>query len=142
MKNGRCKFHGGLSTGPRTPEGLHPPRGPQIVWKRCRRSPGCEAVASSSASRAVIASQGRWILSANLQFGTLEGKERLDVIAAIASCPTSQAFALDGRHAHLLHGIVLIAESFALARKTSVAPPDKETNRGGANKIATVPERR
>jgi hypothetical protein len=22
MKNGRCKFHGGLSTGPRTPHGL------------------------------------------------------------------------------------------------------------------------
>lgn len=22
MRNGRCRFHGGLSTGPRTPEGL------------------------------------------------------------------------------------------------------------------------
>lgn len=29
MRNGRCRMHGGLSTGPRTPEGL----------ERCRRAP-------------------------------------------------------------------------------------------------------
>lgn len=31
MKNGRCKFHGGLSTGPRTPEGLE--RSRRANWK-------------------------------------------------------------------------------------------------------------
>jgi hypothetical protein len=31
MKNGRCKFHGGLSTGPRTPEGLE--RSRHARWK-------------------------------------------------------------------------------------------------------------
>ena len=31
MKNGRCKFHGGLSTGPRTPEGLE--RSRRARWK-------------------------------------------------------------------------------------------------------------
>jgi len=31
MKNGRCKFHGGLSTGPRTPEGLA--RSRRARWK-------------------------------------------------------------------------------------------------------------
>jgi hypothetical protein len=31
MENGRCKFHGGLSTGPRTPEGLE--RSRRARWK-------------------------------------------------------------------------------------------------------------
>jgi len=31
MKNGRCKFHGGLSTGPRTPGGLA--RSRRARWK-------------------------------------------------------------------------------------------------------------
>jgi hypothetical protein len=31
MKNGRCKFHGGMSTGPRTPEGLE--RSRRTRWK-------------------------------------------------------------------------------------------------------------
>jgi len=31
MKKGRCKFHGGLSTGPRTPEGLE--RSRRARWK-------------------------------------------------------------------------------------------------------------
>jgi hypothetical protein len=31
MKNGRCRLHGGLSTGPRTPEGLE--RSRRANWK-------------------------------------------------------------------------------------------------------------
>lgn len=31
LKNGRCKFHGGLSTGPRTPEGVE--RSRRARWK-------------------------------------------------------------------------------------------------------------
>jgi hypothetical protein len=31
MKNGRCRMHGGLSTGPRTPEGLE--RSRRARWK-------------------------------------------------------------------------------------------------------------
>jgi len=31
MRNGRCKFHGGKSTGPRTPEGLE--RSRRAAWK-------------------------------------------------------------------------------------------------------------
>ena len=31
MKNGRCRLHGGLSTGPRTPEGLE--RSRKANWK-------------------------------------------------------------------------------------------------------------
>lgn len=31
MRNGRCRFHGGLSTGPRTPEGLARMRASKIV---------------------------------------------------------------------------------------------------------------
>lgn len=36
MKNGRCRVHGGLSTGPRTPEGLE--RCKMARWKHGRRS--------------------------------------------------------------------------------------------------------
>src|SRR5215211_1777583 len=36
MPNGRCKFHGGKSTGPRTPEGLE--RSRRANWKHGGRS--------------------------------------------------------------------------------------------------------
>jgi len=36
MKNGRCRLHGGLSTGPRTPEGLE--RSRRARWKHGRYS--------------------------------------------------------------------------------------------------------
>jgi len=36
MKNGRCRMHGGLSTGPRTPEGLE--RSQKARWKHGARS--------------------------------------------------------------------------------------------------------
>ena len=36
MKNGRCRFHGGRSTGPRTPEGLE--RSRKARWKHGRYS--------------------------------------------------------------------------------------------------------
>jgi hypothetical protein len=36
MPNGRCKVHGGKSTGPRTPEGLE--RSRKANWKHGRRS--------------------------------------------------------------------------------------------------------
>ena len=42
MKNGRCKFHGGLSTGPRTPEGLERSLYGAETWSRrqdCTREP-------------------------------------------------------------------------------------------------------
>ena len=41
MKNGRCRMHGGASTGPRTPEGLA--RSRRARWKHGRRS--AEAIA-------------------------------------------------------------------------------------------------
>ncbi|MBW8056150.1 MAG: hypothetical protein FVQ76_12715 [Nitrospira sp.] len=36
MKNGRCRLHGGKSTGPRTPEGLE--RARRANWKHRRYS--------------------------------------------------------------------------------------------------------
>ncbi|MFC1604855.1 HGGxSTG domain-containing protein [Planctomycetota bacterium] len=36
MKNGRCRMHGGKSTGPRTPEGLE--RSRKANWKHGRYS--------------------------------------------------------------------------------------------------------
>lgn len=36
MSNGRCRCHGGKSTGPRTPEGLE--RSRRATWKHGRRS--------------------------------------------------------------------------------------------------------
>src|SRR5688572_2331375 len=36
MKNGRCRYHGGKSTGPRTPEGRE--RSRMANWKHGRRS--------------------------------------------------------------------------------------------------------
>ena len=38
MPNGRCKVHGGKSTGPRTPEGLE--RSRRANWKHDRRGDG------------------------------------------------------------------------------------------------------
>jgi hypothetical protein len=50
MPNGRCKFHGGKSTGPRTPEGLE--RSRRARWKHGHFSR--EAKAERSRVRAAI----------------------------------------------------------------------------------------
>src|SRR4029077_20474679 len=50
MRNGRCKFHGGKSTGPRTPEGLE--RSRRANWKHGHFSQ--EAKAERSRLRAAI----------------------------------------------------------------------------------------
>src|SRR5215813_3485846 len=50
MPNGRCKFHGGKSTGPRTPEGLE--RSRRANWKHGHFSR--EAKAERSRLRAAI----------------------------------------------------------------------------------------
>jgi hypothetical protein len=50
MKNGRCRMHGGLSTGPRTPEGLE--RSRKSNWKHGRCS--AEAIASRQENRALM----------------------------------------------------------------------------------------
>jgi len=50
MPNGRCKVHGGKSTGPRTPEGLE--RSKRARWKRGHYSR--EAKAERSRLRAAI----------------------------------------------------------------------------------------
>jgi hypothetical protein len=42
MRNGRCRMHGGASTGPRTPEGLA--RSKRAAWKHG----GCSAEARSA----------------------------------------------------------------------------------------------
>ena len=49
-KNGRCKLHGGHSTGPRTPEGLE--RCKMASWKHGRRSK--EAVEESRLIKELI----------------------------------------------------------------------------------------
>jgi hypothetical protein len=46
MKNGRCKFHGGLSTGPRTPEGLE--RSRRARWKHGAYSQEAKAMLRES----------------------------------------------------------------------------------------------
>jgi hypothetical protein len=50
MQNGRCRVHGGLSTGPRTPEGLA--RSRRSNWKHGYYS--AEAKATRRESRALI----------------------------------------------------------------------------------------
>ena len=52
MKNGRCRVHGGKSTGPRTPEGLA--RSRRANWKHGRYS--AEAEAERKAARAALRS--------------------------------------------------------------------------------------
>ena len=49
MPNGRCKMHGGKSTGPRTPEGLE--RSRRSNWKHGARS--AEAIADKRQARAL-----------------------------------------------------------------------------------------
>ena len=51
MPNGRCRMHGGASTGPRTAEGLA--RSKRSTWKHGRRS------AETIAMRRIIAKAGR-----------------------------------------------------------------------------------
>jgi hypothetical protein len=50
MPNGRCRMHGGMSTGPRTLEGLAPSR--RANWKHGRYS--AEAIAERREARAAI----------------------------------------------------------------------------------------
>jgi hypothetical protein len=50
MKNGRCRFHGGPSTGPRTPEGLE--RSRKARWKHGRYS--VETIEARRELRALI----------------------------------------------------------------------------------------
>jgi hypothetical protein len=52
MANGRCRMHGGCSTGPRTPEGLA--RSQRANWKNGRYS------ASAKAKRKAFREQWRW----------------------------------------------------------------------------------
>jgi hypothetical protein len=49
MANGRCRMHGGPSTGPRTPEGLE--RSRQANWKHGRKS--AEAIARRKEAAAI-----------------------------------------------------------------------------------------
>lgn len=45
MLNGRCKFHGGMSTGPRTPEGRERIRQAQLRrWRLAKADPGATAL--------------------------------------------------------------------------------------------------
>lgn len=53
MANGRCRMHGGCSTGPRTPEGLERCR--RANWKHGRYS------ASAKAERKALRAQWRWL---------------------------------------------------------------------------------
>lgn len=53
MANGRCRMHGGCSTGPRTPEGLERCR--RANWKHGRYS------ASAKAERKALRAQRRWL---------------------------------------------------------------------------------
>ncbi len=55
MKNGRCRLHGGKSTGPRTPEGLE--RARRANWKHGHYS------AKAKAERRLI----RWLLRNSLE---------------------------------------------------------------------------
>jgi hypothetical protein len=50
MRNGRCRLHGGKSTGPRTPEGLA--RSRRATWKHGRYSQ--EAIATRRMIRQLI----------------------------------------------------------------------------------------
>jgi len=50
MANGRCRMHGGPSTGPRTPEGME--RSRMASWKHGRYS--AEAVQRRREARAII----------------------------------------------------------------------------------------
>jgi hypothetical protein len=50
MKNGRCRMHGGKSTGPRTPEGLA--RSRRANWKHGYYS--ADAVAERARARAAV----------------------------------------------------------------------------------------
>lgn len=49
MKNGRCRMHGGLSTGPRTPEGLE--RSRRARWKHGRRSAAARLTRAAGMAR-------------------------------------------------------------------------------------------
>jgi hypothetical protein len=55
MPNGRCRVHGGPSTGPRTPEGLE--RSRKAAWKHGRRS--AEAVEAARLRREASRQVGR-----------------------------------------------------------------------------------
>lgn len=57
MRNGRCRLHGGKSTGPRTPEGLA--RSRRANWKHGHYS--AEAKADRAKARASLQELRRWL---------------------------------------------------------------------------------
>jgi hypothetical protein len=75
MKNGRCRMHGGCSTGPKTPEGLA--RSQKANWKHGRCSE--KARADSSEVRAGLAWAGRF-------FTMLRNLPRLDRLLNEIAC--------------------------------------------------------
>ncbi|WP_424753339.1 hypothetical protein [Methylobacterium sp.] len=66
MKNGRCRVHGSVCAGPRTPEGKA--RAQRSNWKHCRRS------AQYIAMRRAIAQAGR-DLRETMRIGELERRD-------------------------------------------------------------------
>ena len=70
MRNGRCRMHGGLSTGPRTPDGLARCRATRLVHG-CRTRAGC-------ACRQPAMRNGRCRMHGGMSTGprTPEGRER------------------------------------------------------------------
>ena len=63
MANGRCRMHGGKSTGPRTAEGLERCR--RANWKHGRRA--ADAVSERKAVAAIRRELSRLITKANIQ---------------------------------------------------------------------------
>ena len=60
MRNGRCRLHGGKSTGPRTPEGLA--RSRRSNWKHGHYS--AEAKAERAEARASLQELRHWVATA------------------------------------------------------------------------------
>ena len=118
MKNGRCRMHGGKSTGPRTPEGLD--RSRRANWKHGRRS--AEAIAESAGIRVprdvilafvlsgLAAGLAGWLLSsrtagatANLGIGML-----FQAFAAVVICGVSLKGGV-GRLSGVFAGVLLLS---------------------------------
>ena len=74
MQNGRCKLHGGKSTGPRTPEGLE--RSRRANWKHCYYSH--EAKVERSRVRAAMLAV-RYLRDSTLQRKRTGGNQHVTV---------------------------------------------------------------
>ena len=57
MRNGRCRVHGGLSTGPKTPEGLA--RSRRSNWKHGHHS--ADAILERATARALQREVRKWL---------------------------------------------------------------------------------